>query len=188
MDFISVKLISASDNTSASFDYGLGNAIVENPLVDAANGFDAHSDHDHITVSVLKNKGATPVSSHFSPYPEDLDNSSGGVSAQHQKYPSRYPSAATPRHHTPQGPNQPPNRPSILQHPQKCFTFVKHYLVPKFSTFFHWVLRDGRRGRACGPGVRAVRSSGRSRDTRVDRATFHKPRHQRMAVPLIQSI
>lgn len=101
MDFISVKLISASDNTSASFDYGLGNAIVENPLVDAANGLDAHADHNHISVSVLRNNGKPSVSSNISPYPEDLDGSAGGagVSAQHQKYPSRYTSAATPGLH-----------------------------------------------------------------------------------------
>ncbi|XP_063929588.1 uncharacterized protein LOC135141921 isoform X3 [Zophobas morio] len=80
----------ASDNTSASFDYGLGNAIVENPLVDAANGLDAHADHNHISVSVLRNNGKPSVSSNISPYPEDLDGSAGGagVSAQHQKYPS----------------------------------------------------------------------------------------------------
>ncbi|XP_063929586.1 uncharacterized protein LOC135141921 isoform X2 [Zophobas morio] len=83
-------VVPASDNTSASFDYGLGNAIVENPLVDAANGLDAHADHNHISVSVLRNNGKPSVSSNISPYPEDLDGSAGGagVSAQHQKYPS----------------------------------------------------------------------------------------------------
>lgn len=129
MDFISVKLISASDNTSASFDYGLGNAIVENPLVDAANGLDAHADHNHISVSVLKNNGKPPVSSNISPYPEDLDGSAGGVSAQHQKYPSRYTSAATPG-------------------------LTTRVALEARGT----------------PGFGPVRSSGRSRDTRVDRA------------------
>lgn len=95
----SVALVSASDNTSASFDNGLGNAVVENPLVDAVNGWDAHADHDRISVSVLKNK-ARPTGANASaipypyPYPEEQEN--GGAAAQHQKYPSRYPSAATP--------------------------------------------------------------------------------------------
>lgn len=50
-------VVSASDNGSAVFDHGLGNFIVENPLVDAENGLDAHADHDHVNVAVLKNKG-----------------------------------------------------------------------------------------------------------------------------------
>lgn len=87
MGLISVKVISASENASASFDYGLGNSIVENPLVDAVNGYDAHADHDHISVSVLKNKGKPSSNHSVASYPEDLEN---GVSAQHQKYPSRY--------------------------------------------------------------------------------------------------
>ncbi|XP_017775583.1 PREDICTED: uncharacterized protein LOC108561940 isoform X2 [Nicrophorus vespilloides] len=78
-----VKVISASENASASFDYGLGNSIVENPLVDAANGLDAHADNDHITVTVLKNKGKGLAN--VSHYEEDLE---GHVSVQHQKYPS----------------------------------------------------------------------------------------------------
>lgn len=94
---ISVKLISATDNTSTSFDYGLGNAIVENPLVDAANGLDAHIDHDRISISVLKNKGMSAIGSNIKPYPEDLENTSGGVSAQHRKYSSRYLINAAPR-------------------------------------------------------------------------------------------
>lgn len=89
LDLISVKVISASDNASASFDYGLGNTIVENPLVDAANGLDAHADNDHINLSVLKNKGRI-ASTNLSHNEDDMDN---GLSAQQQKYPSRYPSA-----------------------------------------------------------------------------------------------
>lgn len=81
--FVSVKVISASENASASFDYGLGNSIVENPLVDAANGLDAHVAYDHISVSVLKNNGKNVTH-----YPEDLDSIL--VTAQHQKNPSRY--------------------------------------------------------------------------------------------------
>lgn len=80
-------MISATDNASASFDNGLGNSIVENPLVDAANGLDAHADHDRISVSVLKNKGKPAAGANITSYPEDLDI---GVTAQHQKYPSRY--------------------------------------------------------------------------------------------------
>lgn len=78
------KVISASDNASASFDYGLGNAIVENPLVDAVNGLDAHSNY---SLSVLKSKGRMTNSNEVPPYPEDLDTA---VTAQHRKFPSRY--------------------------------------------------------------------------------------------------
>ncbi|XP_044765670.1 uncharacterized protein LOC123321927 isoform X1 [Coccinella septempunctata] len=76
----------ATDNSSTSFDYGLGNAIVENPLVDADNGYDAHHDNDHINVSVLKNKGKT-TAVNFSHYPEE-EGSNVGPSNYHQKYPS----------------------------------------------------------------------------------------------------
>lgn len=92
LDFISVKVISASDNSSASFDYGLGNSIFENPLVDAANGLDAHADNDHINLSVLRNKGrSATTTTNLSNNEDDMDN---GLTAQHQKYPSRYQSAA----------------------------------------------------------------------------------------------
>lgn len=94
-NFVSVKVISAAENASASFDNGLGNNVVENPLVDAANTHDAHADKDHISVRVLKNKGIPSAGSNASQYPEDLDI---GVTAQHQKYPSRYsPSAVISR-------------------------------------------------------------------------------------------
>lgn len=86
LDLISVKVISASDNSSASFDYGLGNAIFENPLVDAANGLDAHADNDHINLSVLRNKGRV-VTTNLSNNEDDMDN---GLTAQHQTYSSRY--------------------------------------------------------------------------------------------------
>lgn len=82
------KVISATDNASTSFDYGLGNAIVENPLVDADNGYDAHHDHDHISVSVLRNKGKTS-SLNSSHYPEE-EGSNLGPSNYHQKYSSMY--------------------------------------------------------------------------------------------------
>lgn len=85
-DFISVKVVSASDNTSASFDYGLGNAIIENPLVDAANGQDAHANNDHISVSVLNNKGKTSAAN-ISQYDDDQELNFIG---HHQKYSSRY--------------------------------------------------------------------------------------------------
>lgn len=86
-DFISVKVISASDNSSASFDYGLGNSIIENPLVDAANGQDAHSNNDHISVSVLNNKGKISTTTNVSQYDEDQELNLVG---HHQKYSSRY--------------------------------------------------------------------------------------------------
>ncbi|KAK9890348.1 hypothetical protein WA026_010443 [Henosepilachna vigintioctopunctata] len=78
----------ATNNASTSFDYGLGNAIVENPLVDAANGHDAHHDHDHISVSVLKNRGKMS-SLNFSQYPEE-DGATVGLSTHHLKYQSTY--------------------------------------------------------------------------------------------------
>lgn len=92
MSSIWVKVISASDNASTSFDYGLGNAIVENPLVDAVNGQDAHAGYDHISVTVLRNKDKSTLSNtinHYQ-YPEDPDLSYG-ISTNHQKYSSRYP-------------------------------------------------------------------------------------------------
>ncbi|KAL3290338.1 hypothetical protein HHI36_023682 [Cryptolaemus montrouzieri] len=85
----------ATDNVSTSFDYGLGNTIVENPLVDAANGYEAHRDHDHITVSVLRNKGKTSVLN-FSHYPEE-EGATVGLSTHHQKYSSRYTNKALGR-------------------------------------------------------------------------------------------
>lgn len=84
--FISVKVISATDNTSASFDYGLGNSIIENPLVDAANGQDAHANNDHISVSVLNHKGKNNATN-TSQYDEDQELNLVG---HHQKYSSRY--------------------------------------------------------------------------------------------------
>ncbi|XP_057666846.1 uncharacterized protein LOC130900327 [Diorhabda carinulata] len=82
----------SSDNTSffasgSSFDDELGIAIVENPLVDAVNGQEAHAGYDHISVSVLKNKERT--STLVRKYPEEteydqpLDNF-----IYHQKLPS----------------------------------------------------------------------------------------------------
>lgn len=88
LDLISVKVISASDNSSASFDYGLGNTIFENPLVDAANG-DTHGDDDHTNLGILRNKGKVAPTI-LSNNEDDMDN---GLSAQHQKYSSRYLSA-----------------------------------------------------------------------------------------------
>lgn len=91
-------MVSASDNTSTSFDYGLGNAIVENPLVDAVNGLDAHADYDHISVSVLKNKEKSSLSyNSVYNYPEESENSATGTGAgaghptYHHRHPSRYP-------------------------------------------------------------------------------------------------
>ncbi|GJQ66811.1 hypothetical protein Trydic_g18579 [Trypoxylus dichotomus] len=81
-DFISIKVVSASDNASASFDYGLG--IVENPLVDAANGQDARA-YDHISVSVLNHKGKTSAATNVSHYDEDQELNFAG---HHQKYSS----------------------------------------------------------------------------------------------------
>ncbi|KAK9723211.1 GDNF/GAS1 domain [Popillia japonica] len=75
----------ASDNSSASFDYGLGNSIIENPLVDAANGQDAHSNNDHISVSVLNNKGKISTTTNVSQYDEDQELNLVG---HHQKYSS----------------------------------------------------------------------------------------------------
>ncbi|KAF5306024.1 hypothetical protein FQR65_LT00739 [Abscondita terminalis] len=64
----------AQDNTSAaSFDYGIVNSVVENPLVDAVNGLEAHSNTEHINVSVLNSKGKQINFSNIS-FDEDLDN------------------------------------------------------------------------------------------------------------------
>ncbi|XP_031335619.1 uncharacterized protein LOC116165375 isoform X1 [Photinus pyralis] len=87
LDFFSVKVISAQDNTSAaSFDYGIANSVVENPLVDAVNGLEAHSNTDHISVSVLKSKGKQFNFSNIS-YDEDMDNKLAFQNG-HRKYPS----------------------------------------------------------------------------------------------------
>lgn len=90
MGSISVKVVSASDNTSASYDDDLGNAIVENPLVDAVNGQEAHAGFDHISVSVLKNREKTSSYNIHRQYPEDVDGAPLEPSVHHQKYPSRY--------------------------------------------------------------------------------------------------
>uniref|UniRef100_A0A1Y1NG70 GDNF/GAS1 domain-containing protein n=2 Tax=Photinus pyralis TaxID=7054 RepID=A0A1Y1NG70_PHOPY len=77
----------AQDNTSAaSFDYGIANSVVENPLVDAVNGLEAHSNTDHISVSVLKSKGKQFNFSNIS-YDEDMDNKLAFQNG-HRKYPS----------------------------------------------------------------------------------------------------
>lgn len=60
--------------------------MFENPLVDAANGLDAHADNDHINLSVIRNKGRASATN-LSNNEDEMDN---GLTAQHQKYPSRY--------------------------------------------------------------------------------------------------
>lgn len=108
MGSISVKVISASDNTSASYDDELGNAVVENPLVDAVNGQEAHAGFDHISVSVLKNREKTSSYNIHRQYPEDVDGAPLEPSVHHQKYPSRY-------RLIPCGPSFGPCMPSITQ-------------------------------------------------------------------------
>lgn len=92
----------SSDNTSAaagatSYDDDLGIGLVENPLVDAVNGQEAHAGYDHISVSVLKNKERT--SSLSRKYPEEAKYGSVD-NIYHQKLPSRYPYNTTELKHT----------------------------------------------------------------------------------------
>lgn len=93
LDFFSVKVISAPDNASASFDYGIANSVVENPLVDAANGLEAYTNIDHISVSVLNSKGKQSAFSNIS-YDEDMDTKVVSLNG-HRKHSSRYKSADT---------------------------------------------------------------------------------------------
>lgn len=81
-------MISALDNTSTSFDYGIANSVVENPLVDAANGLEAHSNHDHVSVSVLNNKDKQHIFSNIS-FDEDMENKHVFQNG-HRKHSSRY--------------------------------------------------------------------------------------------------
>ncbi|KAJ8976046.1 hypothetical protein NQ317_014098, partial [Molorchus minor] len=81
--------ITASDNASASFDDDIGNAVVENPLVDAVNGQEAHAGIDHISVSVLKNREKSASSNVHRQYPEEAESAPLEPSIHHhQKYPS----------------------------------------------------------------------------------------------------
>ena len=78
-------VISASDNSSASFADEFGNVVLKNPLVDAANGQDAHADYNHISVNIIKNK----VKLHYQ-YPEEEDTQPIDQSSQHAGISSRY--------------------------------------------------------------------------------------------------
>lgn len=78
--YIFSKVILASDNGSTSYDQRLGNAIAENPLFDADNGIDAHSEHQHVIQNVIRNKNKTGVVKHAH-NEDDVDN---------MKYTSRY--------------------------------------------------------------------------------------------------
>ncbi|KAJ8958926.1 hypothetical protein NQ318_019695 [Aromia moschata] len=78
----------ASDNASASFEDDIGNAVVENPLVDAVNGQEAHAGIDHVSVSVLKNREKQSSFNIHRQYPEEAENAPLEPSIHHQKYPS----------------------------------------------------------------------------------------------------
>nr|CAH7722771.1 unnamed protein product [Callosobruchus chinensis] len=63
---------SESNASSSTFDNELGvSDALENPLVDAANGLEAHKGLDHISVTVLKNKDKPQEGTRW--YPEDTD-------------------------------------------------------------------------------------------------------------------
>ncbi|VEN46032.1 unnamed protein product, partial [Callosobruchus maculatus] len=63
---------SESNASSSTFDKELGvTDALENPLVDAANGREAHKGLDHISVTVLKNKDKPQEGTRW--YPEDTD-------------------------------------------------------------------------------------------------------------------
>nr|CAI5852638.1 unnamed protein product [Callosobruchus analis] len=63
---------SESNNSTSTFDNELGvTDALENPLVDAANGLEAHKGLDHISVTVLKNKDKPQEGTRW--YPEDTD-------------------------------------------------------------------------------------------------------------------
>ncbi|XP_018331547.1 uncharacterized protein LOC108741291 isoform X2 [Agrilus planipennis] len=66
--------VQASESSSTSLGYGLGNAVLENPLVDADNGLEAHTSTDHITETVLSNKPKHNQVAVNSTIEEDLDN------------------------------------------------------------------------------------------------------------------
>ncbi|CAH1953428.1 unnamed protein product [Acanthoscelides obtectus] len=63
---------SESNVSTTTFDVDLGvSDALENPLVDAANGLEAHKGLDHISVTVLKNKDKPQLGTRW--YPEDTD-------------------------------------------------------------------------------------------------------------------
>ncbi|XP_050306810.1 uncharacterized protein LOC126743654 isoform X5 [Anthonomus grandis grandis] len=67
-----VAAISAWDNTSASYLDEIGDILLKNPLVDSANGQEAHADYDHISINILKNDRLKGRKFHYA-YPEEED-------------------------------------------------------------------------------------------------------------------
>ncbi|XP_050306807.1 uncharacterized protein LOC126743654 isoform X2 [Anthonomus grandis grandis] len=62
----------AWDNTSASYLDEIGDILLKNPLVDSANGQEAHADYDHISINILKNDRLKGRKFHYA-YPEEED-------------------------------------------------------------------------------------------------------------------
>lgn len=83
-DFLSVKVVSAPDNETASIVSGLSNSILQNPLVDDTNGQEAHVNKDHVSINILNNRGIPRNVIH---YDDDQDNL---ITGYHLKNTSTY--------------------------------------------------------------------------------------------------